>query len=101
MKQKSEVDAVAKGEELEEFEMTKMKLTARPTEAEAAIDNLNAKPYQVEKAKTASESRDMAVSLDQAQVLDAVVDRKAKQFDEVISEWRSKIDRLSLNPDVS
>merc|ERR1712013_545358 len=39
-RQKYETDAVAKGEELE---MTKMKLTARLTEAEAAIDNLNAK----------------------------------------------------------
>merc|ERR1719341_1521647 len=37
----------AKGEELE---MTRMKLTARLTEAEAAIDNLNAKLTQVEKA---------------------------------------------------
>merc|ERR1711874_466727 len=37
MRQKYEVEAVAKGEELE---MTKMKLTARNTEAEATIDNL-------------------------------------------------------------
>merc|ERR1719200_89379 len=42
-RQKYETDAVAKGEELE---MTKMKLTARLTEAEAAIDNLNAKLNQ-------------------------------------------------------
>merc|ERR1719245_777289 len=40
MRQKYETDAVAKAEELE---MTKMKLTARNTEAEAAIDNLQAK----------------------------------------------------------
>merc|ERR1719480_365450 len=38
MRQKYEQDAVAKAEELE---MTKMKLAARNTEAEAAIDNLN------------------------------------------------------------
>merc|ERR1711983_734388 len=48
MRQKYEQDAVAKAEELE---MTKMKLSARNTEAEAAIDNLNAKLAQVEKAK--------------------------------------------------
>merc|ERR1719370_2847528 len=78
-RQKYETDAVAKGEELE---MTKMKLTA----AEAAIDNLNAKLNQVEKAKAkiAGESSDMANSLDQAQVLNAAMDRKAKQFDKVI-----------------
>merc|ERR1712032_1770428 len=49
MRQKYEQDAVAKAEELE---MTKMKLAARNTEAEAAIDNLNAKLAQVEKAKS-------------------------------------------------
>merc|ERR1712060_530594 len=86
-KQKYETDAVAKGEELE---MTKMKLTARLTEAEAAIDNLNAKLSQVEKAKAkiAGESSDMANSLDQAQVLNAAMDRKAKQFDKVIGKYR-------------
>merc|ERR1711962_1030315 len=78
-RQKYEIDAVAKSEELE---MTKMKLTARLTEAEAAIDNLNAKLNQVEKAKgkIASEIAEMTSSLDQAQVLNAAMDRKAKQF---------------------
>merc|ERR1719351_397445 len=56
------------------------------TEAEAAIDNLNAKLNQVEKAKgkIASEISEMTSSLDQAQVLNAAMDRKAKQFDKVI-----------------
>merc|ERR1712088_1082895 len=99
-RQKYETDAVAKGEELE---MTKMKLTARLTEAEAAIDNLNAKLNQVEKAKAkiAAESSEMANSLDQAQVLNAAMDRNAKQFDKVISEWKGKVDRLSFDLDVS
>merc|ERR1719352_2030897 len=99
-RQKYETAAVAKGEELE---MTKMKLTARLTEAEAAIDNLNAKLSQVEKAKAkiAGESSDMANSLDQAQVLNAAMDRKAKQFDKVIGEWKGKVDRLSFDLDVS
>merc|ERR1719339_662908 len=58
-RQKYETDAVAKGEELE---MTKMKLTARLTEAEAAIDNLNAKLNQVGKAKGDRLSYDLDVS---------------------------------------
>merc|ERR1719446_1205986 len=49
MRQKYEQEAVAKAEELE---MVKMKLAARNTEAEAAIDNLNAKLAQIEKAKS-------------------------------------------------
>ena len=46
--QRYETDAVVKREELER---TKMKLTACPTEVEAAIDHLNTKLNQVEKAK--------------------------------------------------
>merc|ERR1711931_393890 len=49
MRQKYEIEAVAKGEELE---ITKMKLAARNTEAEATVDNLNAKLVQIEKAKS-------------------------------------------------
>merc|ERR1712106_476500 len=77
MRQKYEVEAVAKGEELE---MTKMKLTARNTEAEATIDNLNAKLTQVEKAKgkIQGEINEMTASLDQAQVINAAMERKAK-----------------------
>merc|ERR550519_1424483 len=60
-RQKYETDAVAKGEELE---MTRMKLTARLTEAEAACDNLSAKLAQIEKAKAkiAGEISDMTNS---------------------------------------
>merc|ERR1739838_783799 len=74
IRQKYEVDAVAKGEELE---MTKMKLTARNTEAEATIDNLNAKLTQVEKAKgkIQGEINECTVNLDQAQVINAAMER--------------------------
>merc|ERR1711990_518168 len=71
-RQKYETDAVAKGEEVE-----------------------------MAKAKIAAESSDMANSLDQAQVLNAAMDRKAKQFDKVIGEWKGKVDRLSFDLDVS
>merc|ERR1719397_790166 len=83
--------------------MVKMKLNARLTEAEAAIDNLNAKLAQVEKAKAkiAGETNEMSNALDQAQVLNAAMDRKAKQFDKVIGEWKAKVDSLSYDLDVS
>merc|ERR1712241_553083 len=100
MRQKYEVEAVAKGEELE---MTKMKLTARNTEAEATIDNLNAKLTQIEKAKgkLQDEINEMTASLDQAQVVNATMERKAKAFDKTISEMKGKVDRLSYELDVS
>merc|ERR1712241_5091 len=79
-----------------------LRLVAK-AEAEAPIDNLNAKLNQVEKAKgkIASEIAEMTSSLDQAQVLNAAMDRKAKQFDKVIGEWKGKVDRLSFDLDVS
>merc|ERR1712168_690056 len=100
MRQKYETDAVAKAEELE---MTKMKLSARNTEAEAAIDNLNAKLAQVEKAKgkIQNEITEMSTNLDQAQVVNAAMERKAKQFDKTITEMKGKVDRLSFDLDVS
>merc|ERR1719420_1065646 len=100
MRQKYEVEAVAKGEELE---MTKMKLTARNTEAEATIDNLNAKLTQIEKAKgkIQGEINEMTASLDQAQVVNATMERKAKAFDKTISEMKGKVERLSYELDVS
>merc|ERR1719464_2533351 len=100
MRQKYEQDAVQKAEELE---MVKMKLTARNTEAEAAIDNLNAKLAQIDKAKSKiqQEITEMSTNLDQAQVVNAAMERKAKQFDKTISEFKGKVDRLSFDLDVS
>merc|ERR1712119_157480 len=100
MRQKYEVEAVAKGEELE---MTKMKLAARNTEAEATVDNLNAKLVQIEKAKSKiqGEINEMTASLDQAQVINAAMERKAKSFDKTITEMKGKVDRLSFDLDVS
>merc|ERR1711970_670349 len=100
LRQKYEVEAVAKGEELE---MTKMKLAARNTEAEATVDNLNAKLIQVEKAKSKiqGEINEMTASLDQALVINAAMERKAKSFDKTISEMKGKVDRLSFDLDVS
>jgi len=97
---KYENEAVMKAEELE---MTKMKLVARLTEAESTIQNLNAKLSQVDrsKGKIQGELDDMAVNLDQAQVLNATMERKAKQFDKVIGEWKMKVDSLSYDLDCS
>merc|ERR1711970_153642 len=86
---KYESEAVAKAEELE---MTKMKLVARLTEAEGTISNANAKLHQLETVLS---------NLDAAQVMNAAMERKAKQFDKVISEWKAKVDSLSHDLDLS
>merc|ERR1712213_184174 len=97
---KYETDAVAKAEDLE---MTKMKLMARLTEAEALIDNSNQKLLQMDraKAKLQAEIDEMNVNLDQAQILNNTMEKKARQFDRVVVEWERKVDGLGMDLDVA
>merc|ERR1712200_160931 len=73
------------------------------TEAEGTISNANAKLHQVEKAKgkLVSELETVLSNLDAAQVMNAAMERKAKQFDKVIGEWKAKVDSLSHDLDLS
>merc|ERR1711962_1485933 len=82
-RQKYEIDAVAKAEELE---MSKMKLQARLAETENTINNSQSKLAQIEKSKhkIQVELDDMSVHLDQAQILQHTMEKRAKQFDKVI-----------------
>jgi len=41
------------------------------------------------------------VMLDQAQILNASMEKKAKQFDRVVGEWKAKVDGLSMDLDVA
>merc|ERR1712198_432521 len=97
---KYENDAVAKAEDLE---MTKMKLSARLTEAESSIENMNSKLHQIEKARTKlqGEMEEMNHNLDQAQILNNEMDKKAKHFDRIVNEWKKKVDSMSMDLDVS
>jgi len=80
-----------------------MKLQARLSEAESTIGNLQLKLTQIEKskAKAQSEVDDMAVNLDQAQVLHNTMEKRAKQYDKVVGEWKTKVDSLSKDLDVA
>merc|ERR1712158_209010 len=51
--------------------------------------------------KVAQEFNEMSTNLDQAQVINAAMERKAKAFDKTISEMKGKVDRLSYELDVS
>merc|ERR1712226_304966 len=95
-----EIEGLAKAEELE---MSKMKLQARLTEAQGTMENLNAKLHQLDVArgKLQTEIDDMAVQADQAHVLNNQMEKKAKQFDRVVAEWKRKVDGLGLDLDTS
>merc|ERR1712128_196523 len=74
-RQKYEIDGLAKAEELE---MARLKLQARLSESQSTIEQLNAKLYQLEKTKQKLQGdfNDMSVQLDQAQILNAAMEKK-------------------------
>merc|ERR1712244_12800 len=77
MRERYEKEGVAKAEELE---MSKLKMQARLSEAETTVEQLQAKMSQVEKAKSklSGELENMSGNLDQAQILNSSMDKKAK-----------------------
>merc|ERR1711936_1048076 len=75
-RQKYEIDGMAKAEELE---MARLKLQARLSESQATIEQLQLKLAQMEKAKAAADAADMAQQLDQAQIMNSAMEKKAKQ----------------------
>merc|ERR1711936_381184 len=99
-RQKYEIDGLAKAEELE---MSSMKLQARLSEGQATIEQLNGKLAQLERAKAKAQAdlNDMVVQLDQAQILNAAMEKKAKQFDRIVGEWKGKVEGLAMDLDVA
>merc|ERR1712089_5905 len=99
-KQKYEIDGMAKAEELE---MGNLKLQARLSEGQGVTEQLSLKLAQLEKAKAkiAADAADMAQQLDQAQILNAAMEKKAKQFDRIVAEWKAKVDGLVMDLDVA
>merc|ERR1719446_1470374 len=93
---KYESEGLAKAEELE---MSKMKLQARLSEAQGTIEQLNAKLSQLEKArcKIQGDIDEMAAQADQAHILNSSMEKKAKQFDRIVGEWKQKVDSMSMD----
>merc|ERR1711955_155115 len=83
--------------------MGRLKLQARLSESQSTIEQLNAKLYQLEKSKTKVQAdlQEMAVQLDQAQILNAAMEKKAGQCDRIVGEWKGKCDGLSMDLDVA
>merc|ERR1712157_695912 len=67
------------------------------------MGQLNAKLSQVEKnkAKISAEIESMASQLDQAQILNSSMAKKAKQFDRIVGEWKQKFDGIGMDLDNS
>merc|ERR1712083_346854 len=79
---KYETEGLAKAEDIE---MNKLKLQARLTEAQGTIEQLH----------------DKAAQADQAQLLNASMEKKAKQFDKLVNEWKLKAESTSMDLDTA
>merc|ERR1711970_874692 len=99
-KAKYESEGVARAEELD---AARLKLQARLDEAEQQIDALNFKNASVEKSKGRLEADLETIHIDcnRASAAAAAAEKKQKNFDKIISEWKIKIDDLALEYDNS
>merc|ERR1711878_200796 len=64
---------------------------------------LNGKLRQLDggKAKIQAEIDDVTAQLDQANILNSSMEKKARQFDRIVKEWKGKADSLSMDLDVA
>merc|ERR1719297_455587 len=64
---------------------------------------MNAKLGQLEKAKAKlqAEIDSMMAQTDQAHILNSSMEKKAKQFDKIVGEWKRKVDGLAMDLDVT
>merc|ERR1712156_115294 len=53
------------------------------------------------KAKLQAEIDDVTAQLDQANILNSSMEKKARQFDRIVKEWKRKADSLSMDLDVA
>ena len=99
-RQKYQVDGMMKAEELE---MARLKLQARLSENLNTIEQLQGKLTQIErnKAKLQEETNEMSANLDQAMIMNNSMEKKAKQYDRVIGDWKIKVDGLGKDLNVA
>merc|ERR1712190_624934 len=53
------------------------------------------------KAKIQADIDEMAAQADQAHLLNSSMEKKAKQFDRIVAEWKQKVDSMSMDLDVA
>merc|ERR1711887_332478 len=99
-KAKYESEGIARAEELD---AARLKLQARLDEAEQQIDALNFKNASLEKSKGRLESdlESLHVDCNKSSAAAAAAEKKQRNFDKIISEWKIKIDDLALEYDNS
>ena len=82
---------------------SKLKLQSRLAEAEGCVHNLNGKALTLEreKSKLQADIEDAMDMMEDAQARCMAMEKKAKNFDKIVIEWKGKIDGLQAELDQS
>merc|ERR1712051_267126 len=99
---KSKMETEAAGR-LDELEMGKAKLSSALNEAEETIDTLNQKIASTEKTKgrLEVELEDLQLEYERVHAAAIITEKRGRNFDKVIGEWKAKVDDLGAEDDAS
>merc|ERR1712127_400935 len=99
-KSKYETEALGR---IDELESGKHKLAGRVNEAEETIEALNAKIGSAEKSKNRMEAEleELAMEYERTHAAACITEKRGKNFDKVIGEWKAKADDLMAELDAS
>jgi len=88
---------------VEELEAGRQKLSARLNEAEENIDTLNQKVASTEKTKhrLETELEDLQLEYERVHAAAIITERRGKNFDKVVGEWKAKGDDIASEVDAS
>merc|ERR1712112_290689 len=88
---------------VDELEGSKAKITARLVEAEETIDSLNTKVASTEKTKyrLEAELEDLQMEYERVHAAAVVTEKRGRNFDKVVGEWKAKADDLTTEIDSS
>merc|ERR1712241_798044 len=81
---------------VDELEGGRNKLSARVSEAEEAIETLNQKVASTEKSKhrLETELEELQLEYERVHAAAVITERRGKNFDKVVGEWKAKVDDL-------
>ena len=88
---------------IDELESGKIKLNARLAEAEETIENLNQKVGSTEKTKhrLETELEDLQLEYERVHAAAIITEKRGRNFDKVIGEWKAKVDDLTSETEAS
>merc|ERR1712165_544788 len=88
---------------VDELEMARNKLQARIAEAEETVDSMQSKIANAEKSKSRMQAdlEDISMEYERVHAAAIITEKRGRNFDKVISEWKSKAEDVSAEVDAS